>query len=77
MHRRSQKEGGEQGGRPLKSKAISDKNMTKKPIVSLASVFFSIFHVQQYTRTTVIINNIDNLGADATSIQFLRTNLHV
>ena len=56
----------------------------KKPIVS--SVSFSLFRVQQYTRTTAVNNNIDSKGAWALiywtsvegpgpSIKFLPTNL--
>ena len=54
--------------------ATNDKNVTKKPIVSEVSAF-RIFYVQQYTRTTVVNNDIDDHGARAPSIQFLPTNL--
>ena len=43
--------------------------MTKKLVVSSVSVSFSIFRVQQYTRATVITNNINNQVAPAPSIQ--------
>ena len=62
---------------PPKWNATNDKNVTNKPIASSASAFFSIFRVQQYTRKTVINNNIDNQGARVPSIQFLLTNLYV
>ena len=67
-HRRSQRRG--QGGRVSRNRnETNDKNVAKKPIVSSVSVSFSIFRVQQYTRTTIINNNIDYKGAQAPSTQ--------
>ena len=53
--------GGAQGARASPNwNATNDKHVTKKPIVSSVSVSFSFFRVQQYTRTSVINDNIDN-----------------
>ena len=46
--------------------------MTKKPIVSSVSVSFYIFCVQQYTRTTVINNNIDDQGPGPPQLNFFQ-----
>ena len=56
--------GGGQGGPPPNGNFTNDKNDDTKPIVSCVSVCFSIFCLQQYTRTTAIgnNNNIDNQG---------------
>ena len=68
-HWRSQR--GEYGARaPSNWNATNDKNVTKKTIVSSVSIFFSIFCVQQYTRTAVNNNNIDNQGAGPPQFNF-------
>ena len=67
-HRRSQK-----GARaPYNWYATNDKNVRKKPILLLVSIFFSIFCVQQYMRTVtaVINNNIDDQGAGPPQFNF-------
>ena len=47
--------------------ATNDKNVTKKFFIFIFS-FFRQICVQQYTRTTVITNNINNQEARAPSI---------
>ena len=65
---------GEYGARALSNwNATNDKNVSKKPIVSSVSIFFSIFCVQQYTRTAVINNNIDDQRAGPPQFNFCQS----
>ena len=55
---------------PEERQKQNDKNVTKKPTVSSISVSYSILisSIITYTRTTVIIDNIDKQGALAPSV---------
>ena len=62
--------GGGQGAPSPSIEMLTDKNVTKMPIVSSVLVSYNIFRVQQMN------NNIDDQVARAPSIQFLQTNLY-
>ena len=69
--------GGPRGPGSLNQNTTNGKKGAKKALFFSVSVFFSRLRAQQYTRTTIINNNIDKLGGPDPVMQFLPTNLNV
>ena len=59
------------GGAPPNWNATIDKKYHKKDYCFFSFSFFSFFRIQQYTRTTVINNNIDPGGPGPLNLIFI------